>query len=248
MSHDSLIHHPDLVWDAQPWSLHRSIKNVRVLSKKGALSRPCCPVFSSTYWGTLTSPVQHLMRRCHPHKFLHIHCVNEQILIRISRVTPMLVLLLALLTHVSGPGTWLGHVEAPCCWEAPHARNAALWLEEARLGWMSTVHRAGGTRDYTSMPPSRILYRPFSVLLPFSRFYTHSVGHRSHVCLATAPLYSRYAFMPFVGPNRFDKTVAVWSWGSQVQISSMWFISACDTCEKQQMFDSSRGSLHQSIV
>ncbi len=48
-------------------------------------------------------------------------CVNKQVLIWISRVTPMLVLLLALLTHASGPGTWHGHVEAPCCWEAPHA-------------------------------------------------------------------------------------------------------------------------------
>lgn len=35
----------------------------------------------------------------------------------------------------------------------PACKNAVLWLEEAKLGWMSTVHRAGGMRDCTGTPP-----------------------------------------------------------------------------------------------
>lgn len=50
----------------------------------------------------------------------------------------------------------------------PACRNTALWLEEARLGWMSTVHRAESMRDSTGTPPFT-----FSALFPFLLLYTH---------------------------------------------------------------------------
>lgn len=80
----------------------------------------------------------------------------------------------------------------------PACRNAALWLEEARLGWMSTVHRAGGMRDCTDTPPLA-----FSALLPFSLLYTHVQWDTVAMFFSPQPLFffsSLYTFMPFVVP------------------------------------------------
>lgn len=48
----------------------------------------------------------------------------------------------------------------PACWEAPARRKGARWLEEVWLGWMSTVHRAGGTRGSTATPESSPAHPP----------------------------------------------------------------------------------------
>lgn len=42
-----------------------------------------------------------------------------------------------------------------CVLGGPACRDGALWLEEVWLGWMSTVHRAEGTRGLTATPLSQ---------------------------------------------------------------------------------------------
>lgn len=91
-------------------------------------------------------------------------CVKNQILIQISCASPVLVLYRSLCWLMkSGPGTWHGHVEGPELPVGSVCRNVALWLEEARLGWTSTVRRAGGMRDCN--PPRPPLFKPFVVTL-----------------------------------------------------------------------------------
>lgn len=128
-------------------------------------------------------------------------CMNKQVQIWISRVTPMLVLLLALLTHASGPGTWHGHVEAPCCWEAPHVGTPLCdWRKPDWDEWALYIEQeAWGTALVRPLSHSLSLVLCPAPFLPL--VHTHSVGHRSHVCLPTAPLFfSLYTFMPFVVP------------------------------------------------
>lgn len=129
-------------------------------------------------------------------------CANKQILIRISRVTPLLVLLLALLTHASGPGTWHGHVEAPCCWEALPA--GTLLHDWRRPGWdewaLYIEQEAWGTA----------LVRPLSLSIPHSLFGSLSPSN-THSCMfsgAQKPylshhkpqllFFSLYTFLSFV--------------------------------------------------
>lgn len=64
----------------------------------------------------------------------------------------------------------------------PACRNAAHWLVEVRLGWMSTVHRAGGMRGCSGTPP-------LCILCSLSPSCTHTFRGTQLPCLSFPPFF-----------------------------------------------------------
>lgn len=90
----------------------------------------------------------------------------------------------------------------------PACRNTALWLEEARLGWMSTVHRAESTRDSTGTPPFT-----FSALFP-SCSCTHTLSGTQEPCLShqSLSLFSWYCMQIMSKLTRYWTKYSATSW------------------------------------
>lgn len=150
--------------------------------------------------GAFTLPVYHLMSPAQIPVHSLCRCVNKQILIWISCVTPMLVLLPALLTHASGPGTWHGHVEAPCCWEALLAGMLLCdWRKPDWDEWALYIEQeAWGTALVRPLSHSLSLVLCSAPFLPHN---THTHTQWDTMFVSPLPLFfSLYTCMPFVIP------------------------------------------------
>lgn len=111
---------------------------------------------------------------------LSVKCKNSFVCFFYFILLIMLVLLLTLLMHASRPGTWHGHVEAPCCWETLHA--GTLLFDWRRPGWVEwTLHirlEAGGTNLI------RPLFHSVLLILFCSTFPPQTLyGHLKTPCL-----------------------------------------------------------------
>lgn len=97
----------------------------------------------------------------------------------------MLVLLLALLTHARGSGTWHSHVEAPRCWEAPHARKLlcdwrkpewdewALYIEQEAWG-TAPIRPLSHSLSFILCSAPMFVSFPFQLSLHWLWEYVHS--------------------------------------------------------------------------
>lgn len=110
------------------------------------------------------------------------------------------------IAHFVDSCNWAWQLTWPCggpmLLGRPACRNTALWLEEARLGWMSTVHRAESTKAGTGTPPFIFCSVPLLALVN-----TRWVGHRSTCLSHQSSLFSGYTFVSFYYSAAIEKRI-----------------------------------------
>lgn len=97
----------------------------------------------------------------------------------------MLVLLVTLLIHAGGPGTWHGHVEAPCCWETLHAGTPFCdWRKPDWVEWAPYIEqetwRTGLIHILSFSVPQSLLC---SLSLSYMQMFTGTFSFIVHILL-----------------------------------------------------------------